>query len=61
MKRIKTHSTPGQHAARLWKAFFACLSKAGYVAGTENYVSTFSTQFNLKPAEYRLGDRTVML
>lgn len=48
-------------SAYSWKQFFECLRKACYGGGTEDYVSTFTTQFKLKPAEYRLGGRTVIL
>ena len=51
------------YAARLWKAFFEQLKKAGYPQAneTEVYVSIFSESFNLAKAPYQLGDRIVML
>ena len=48
-------------SAYIWKAFFDLLSKCKRPSDTEQYVSTFSTAFKLAKAEYRLGDRVVML
>ena len=60
---MKLHRTPGQHAARLWKAFFTQLGKFTLtdVHPTERYVAVFGESFNLAKSEYQLGNRRVTL